>query len=174
MSLPLSRVPCHNPSEAQETTYNAGDPGSIPGSGRSPGEGNGNPPLYSCLGNPMDRGAWWATVHGVTRVGHNLVTNHLGMMEVFSTCEFIHESMLEHVQVKFLKCCCCSVTQSCPTLCHPMDCSMPGFPVHHHLPQLAQTHVHQVGDAIHPSQPLSSLSLPAFKLPQHQSLFQEV
>ena len=43
----------------------AGDVGSIPGSGRSPGEGNGNPLQYSCLGNPMDRGTWWATVHGV-------------------------------------------------------------------------------------------------------------
>jgi len=48
--------------------------GLIPGSGRPPGEGNGNPLLYSCLGNPMDRGAWWATVHGVARVGHNLAT----------------------------------------------------------------------------------------------------
>ena len=46
---------------------NAGDMGLIPGSGRSPGEGNGNPLQYSCLENPMDRGAWWATVHGVTK-----------------------------------------------------------------------------------------------------------
>ena len=46
---------------------NAGDPGSIPGSGRSPGEGNGNPLQYSCLENPMARGAWWATVHGVAK-----------------------------------------------------------------------------------------------------------
>ena len=46
---------------------NAGDVGSIPGSGRSPGEGNGNPFQDSCLGNPMDKGAWWATVHGVTK-----------------------------------------------------------------------------------------------------------
>ena len=46
---------------------NAGDMGSIPGSGRSPGEGNGNPLQYSCLENSMDRGAWWATVHGVTK-----------------------------------------------------------------------------------------------------------
>ena len=53
---------------------NIGDPGLIPGSGRSPGEGNGNPRQYFCLGNPMDRGAWQATVHGVTRVGHDLVT----------------------------------------------------------------------------------------------------
>ena len=46
---------------------NAGDTGSIPGPGRHPGEGNGNPIWYSCLGNHMDRGAWWATVHGVTK-----------------------------------------------------------------------------------------------------------
>ena len=52
----------------------AGDPGSIPALGRSPGEGNGNPLQYSCLENPMDRGAWRATVHGVARVGHDLVT----------------------------------------------------------------------------------------------------
>ena len=51
---------------------NAGDKGLIPGSGRSPGEGNGNSLQYSCLGNPMDRGAWWIAVHGVVkRVGHN-------------------------------------------------------------------------------------------------------
>ena len=53
---------------------NAGDPGLIHGLGRSPGEGNGNPLQYSCLENPMDREAWQATVHGVTRVGHDLVT----------------------------------------------------------------------------------------------------
>ena len=51
----------------KKSTCNAGDPGSIPGSGRSPGEGNGNPLQYSGLENPMDRGAWWATVHGVTK-----------------------------------------------------------------------------------------------------------
>ena len=49
---------------------NAGDVGSIPGSGRFPGEENVNPFQYSCLGNVRDRGAWWATVHGITRVGH--------------------------------------------------------------------------------------------------------
>ena len=48
-----------------------GDAGSIPGLGRSPREGNGNPLQYSCLRNPMDRGAWWAIVHGITRVWHN-------------------------------------------------------------------------------------------------------
>ena len=51
-----------------------GDVGSTPGSGRSHGEGNSNPLQYSCLKNPMDGEAWWATVHGVARVGHNLAT----------------------------------------------------------------------------------------------------
>ena len=59
------------------------------------------------------------------------------------------------------------VTQSRLTLCYPMDCSTPGFPVHHQLPELAQTHVHWVGDAIQPSHPLSSPSLPALNLSQH-------
>ena len=54
-------------SEVKASACNAGDLGSIPGSGRSPGEGNGNPLQCSCLGNPMDRGAWWATVHRVTK-----------------------------------------------------------------------------------------------------------
>ena len=53
-----------------------------------------------------------------------------------------------------------SVAQSCPTLCDPMDCSKPGFPVHHQLPEFIQTHVHRVGDAIQPSHPLSSPSFP--------------
>ena len=64
-----------------------------------------------------------------------------------------------------------SGTQSCLTLCNPMDCSTPGFPVHHQLPELAQTHVHWVGDAIQPSHLLSSPSPPAFSLSQHQGLF---
>ena len=58
-----------------------------------------------------------------------------------------------------------------PTLCDPMDCSTPGFPVYHQLPELAQTHVHRVGDAIQSSSPLSSPSPPAFNLSQHQGLF---
>ena len=59
------------------------------------------------------------------------------------------------------------VTQSGPTLCDPKDCSMPVFPIHHQLPKPAQTHAHQVGDAIQPSLPLLSLSPPAFKPSQH-------
>ena len=66
------------------------------------------------------------------------------------------------------------VAQLCPTLCNPMDCSMPGLPVHHQLPEFTQTHVHQVGDAIQPSHPLSSPSLPTFNLSQHQGLFKWV
>ena len=65
-----------------------------------------------------------------------------------------------------------SVTQSCLTLCNPMDYSMPGLPVHHQLPKLAQNHVHWVGDAIQPPHPLSSSSPSAFNLSQHHSLFQ--
>ena len=61
-------------SVSKESACNAGDLGLIPGSGRFPGEGNGNPLQYSCLENSVDRGAWWATVHGVARVGHNLAT----------------------------------------------------------------------------------------------------
>ena len=63
------------------------------------------------------------------------------------------------------------VTQSCPTLRNPMDCSTPGFPVHHQLPELAETHIHRTGDAIQPSHPLSSPS-PAFNISQQQCLFQ--
>ena len=67
-----------------------------------------------------------------------------------------------------------SVTQSCLILCYPMDCSTPGFRVHHQLSELAQTHIHRVGDTIQPSHPLLSPSLPAFNLCQHQGLFQWV
>ena len=67
-----------------------------------------------------------------------------------------------------------SVAQSCPTLCDHMDCSTPGLPVHHQLPEFTQTHVHWVSNAIQPSHPLPSPSPPAFNLSQHQSLFQWV
>ena len=67
-----------------------------------------------------------------------------------------------------------SVVQLCPTLCDPMDCSLPGLPVHHQLPEFTQTHVHLAGDAIQPSHPLLSPSPPAFNLSQHQGLFQWV
>ena len=67
---------------------------------------------------------------------------------------------------------CCSAAQSCPTLCEPMDCSTPGLPVHHHLQELSQVHIHGVGDAIQPSHPLSSPS-PSLSLSQHQGFSNE-
>ena len=65
-----------------------------------------------------------------------------------------------------------SVAQLCPTLFDPMDCSTPGIHVHHQPPELTQTHVHWVGDAIQPAHPLSSPSPPALNLSQHQGVFQ--
>ena len=73
--------PCS--SAAEESACNAGDPGSIPGSGRSAGEGNGNPLQYSGLENPMDRGAWRAKPHDVERVGHNLATKPPHLLHLF-------------------------------------------------------------------------------------------
>ena len=76
------------------------------------------------------------------------------------------------VCIKSIHCCCCSVTQSCPTLCYLMDCSMPGLPVPHHLTEFAQVHVHCISDAIQPSHPLTPSSPSALNLSQHQGLFQ--
>ena len=87
---------------------------------------------------------------------------HVSMVFSYSALALSHR-----VQVQFS-----SVTQLCTTLCDPMNCSMPGLPVHHQLPEFTQTHVHRVGDAIQPSHALSSPSLPAPNPSQHQSLFQ--
>ena len=94
-------------------------------------------------GESHGRRAWWATVHRVTQ--------SLTRLKGFSSVKFS------------------SVTQSCPTLCDPMYCSMPDLPVHHHLLEFTQTFVHQVGDVIQPSHPLSSPSPPAPHPSQHQS-----
>ena len=79
------------------------------------------------------------------------------------------EEFVENYSVQFI-----SVAQSFPTLGNPMDCRTPGFPVHHQLLQLAQTHVYQVDDAIQQFHPLLSRSPPAFSLSQHQGVFQSV
>ena len=85
--------------------------------------------------------------------------------------------------VKFPRCVCfslsspfqfSSIAQSCPTLYHPMNCSTPGLPIHHQLPEFTQTHVHRVGNAIQPSHPLSSPSPCALNLFHHQGLFKWV
>ena len=89
---------------------------------------------------------------------------HRWLKDKLAFCVFI-----KYLDVQFS-----SVTQSCPTLCEPMNCSMPGLPVHHQLPEFTQTHVHRVGDDIQPSHPLSSPSPPAPNPFQHQSLFQRV
>ena len=91
-----------------------------------------------------------------------------------STGYFIHErspglKQMTHQDISIIQF--SSVAQSCLTLCDPMDCSVPGFPVHHQLPELTQTHVHRVSDAIQPPHPLLSRSPPAFSLSQHQGLF---
>ena len=102
----------------------ARDMGSIPGSGRSPGEGNGNPLQYSSLGNPMNRGAQWATVHGVAKSQTQLINQtHTHTHDYFKSC----------IDVQFS-----SVTQSCLTLCNSMNHSMPGLSVHHQLPEFTQ------------------------------------
>ena len=82
---------------------------------------------------------------------------------------FIFSTIISPRSVQFS-----SVSQSCPTLCDPMNCSTPGLPVHHRLPEYTKTHVHWVGDAIQPSHPLPSPSPPALNLSQHQGLFQWV
>ena len=124
---------------------------SIPGSGRVPGERNGNPLQCSCLENSMDRGAWQATVPGVAKREIQRKTHTHTHIIQFS-----------------------SVSQLCPTLCDPMNHSSPGLPVHHQLPEFTQTHLHRVSDAIQPSHPLSSPSPPAPNPSQHQNLFQRV
>ena len=163
---------------------NAGDSGLILGLGRSPRKGNGNPLQYSCLGNPTDRGTWRATLHGVTKelgILSNETTRHCKLKQTnkktanhWGACspsrniwlQMIAENiyMLNSKMLQFS-----SVTQSCPTLCDPMNHSTPGLPVHHHLPEFTQTHVHRVGDAIQPSHPLSSPFPPAPNPSQHQT-----
>ena len=128
--------------------------GSIPGLGRFPAGGHDNPLQYSCLENPYGQGSLAGYSHRVTKSQTRLKwlrTQHSIPSVFFSSVQFS------------------SVTQSCPTLCNPMNHSTPGLPVHHKLPQFTQTHVHQVSDAIQPSHPLSSPSPPAPNPSQHQS-----
>ena len=101
------------------------------------GEGNGNPLQYSCLENPRDGGAWWAVVYGVaqsqTRL-KRLSSSNSSMAWRSFIC------LGKFSIIPLIYCCCCSVAKSCLILCSPMNCSMPGFPVLHYLPKLAQTH----------------------------------
>ena len=98
-------------------------------------------------------------------LGENGYVYMYGWVSLLSTWNY--HNIVNHLSVQ-------SVTQSCLTLCNPMDCSMPGLPVHHQLLEFTQTHVHWVGDAIQPSHPLWSPSPPAFNLSEHQGLFKWV
>ena len=110
-------------SDGKETACNAGDPGSSPGSGRSPREGNGNPLWYSCLENPIDRGAWWTTVHGVTKSWTPLSGNYY-----HSVGQVLHPSFIKspwscsallpiHLPTELLTSLLCLM--SCTFSCHP-------------------------------------------------------
>ena len=111
-----------------------------------------------------------------------LISFRIDWLELFAAlCHMSHSSraavgitrLLPPVAalLRFAKACCCSVSESRPTLCDPMDCRVPGFPIFHSVPEIAQTHVHWVDDAIQPSHRLFSPS-PAFHFSQHQGLFQ--
>ena len=147
------------PTNAQDSK----DSSLIPGLERSPGEGKGSPVQYSCLENPMN--IWRAAVHSVPQSQTQLkrlstqARNHVSKVKVKQKLAGRHHPVqsLSHVWV---------------TLCDPMDCSTPGFPVLCHLPALAQTHVHWVSEAIQQSHPLLSSFAPAFNLSQHQGPFQ--
>ena len=96
----------------------------------------------------------------------NLLTQICSSKHTFF--KYLHHDIVEYIS-QFS-----SVAQACLTLCNPMNCSIPGLPVHHHLPEFTQTHIHPVHDANQPSHPLSCPSPPAFNLSQHQGLFQWV
>ena len=92
--------------------------------------------------------------------------SYVNYASIFEKITFRHNSKnCKVIQIR-------SVAQSCPTLCDPMNRSMPGLPVHHQLPEFTQTHVHRVNDAIQPSHPLSSPSPPVPNPSQHHGLFQ--
>ena len=156
------------------------------------GEGNGTPLQCSCLENPMDGGAWWAAVHWVAKswtwLSDFTFTFHSHALEKEMAT---HSSVLawripgtgepgglqslgSHRVGHDWNDLAAAVTQLCLTLCDPMDYSTLGFPVLHHLPEPAPTHVHWVSDAIQSSHLLASPSPPAFNLSRHQGLFQWV
>ena len=103
---------------------------------------------------------------GLQRVGHDRVTKHACTF-ISVQARLLWSNYTDYPQFA-------SVAQSCPTLCDPMDCEMPGFPVHLQLPEIAQTHGYHISDAIQPSSPLSSPSPPALNLSKHQGLFKWV
>ena len=138
------------------------------------GEGNGIPLQCSCLENPRDGGAWWAAVYRIAQSQTRLKwlssssSPKLVINEIFTKGWMKNQTVI--YPYNWTLCCCCSVMQSCSTLCEPMDCSTPGCPVLHHLPELAQTHVHWFNDAIQPSNQMPSNQKDALLLPSPPSL----
>ena len=119
-----------------------------------------------------DREAWHAAVHGVPNSRTRLSDWNVHCSIIYNNwdMEEVHINRWMDIYVNIFICMCAKPFQSCLTLCDPMDCSMPDFLVYHQLPELVQTHVHWVSDAIQPSHPLSSPAPPAFSLSQHQAL----
>ena len=123
----------------------------------------------SCKSGP-DWGGWWKSM--LQRKFSVLLRNPNDCITPFSLLcmQGMAGTLLRKAEILFCQQRFSSVAQSCLTLCNLVECSTEGFPVHHQYPELAQTHVHPVSDAIQPSQPLSSPSPPAFYLSQHQGL----
>ena len=141
--------------ESQGNAGDMGDSDSNPASGRSPGGGHDNPFQYSCLENSMDRGAWQAIVHGVTNSQTQMKCwTCIQAKWIYHLWEEIFPEVTERgkmfsIRIKNrLYYCCCSVAKSCPTLCSPMDCSMPVSSVLCCLLEFAQIHLLWVSDAI--------------------------
>ena len=114
----------------------------------------------------------WERKASSDRVRLDMVSNENTFPELFIVLRWHRFMQIRNQHVSSVQF--SSVAQSCPTPCDPMSCSTPGLPVHHHLPESTQTHVHQIGDAIQPSYPLSSASPHALNLSQHHSLFKWV
>ena len=181
-------------SVGKASASNAGDLGSIPGLGRSPGERNGNPLQYSFLESPMEwdilciyfRLIKLSDLHPNTEKIRSLILNmyHEIHHNIFFLKDKISQGMrtrdcMEGMRVikrlfSSFQSLQFSLVQSCVTLCNPMNRTTPGLSVHHQLPEFTQTHIHRVSDAIQPSHPLSSPSPPAPNPSQHQGLFQWV
>ena len=125
-------------------------------------------PVRQMLWAPEEFRGTWKTPTGLTRVFEELCRVPGGMGEKHGAARWT--GLCRPTRSDQIR----SVAQLCPTLFDPMNCSTPGLPVHHQLPEFTQTHVHQVSDAIQPSHPLLSPSPPAPNPSQHQSLFQWV
>ena len=123
-----------------------------------------SPPGSSVHGIYQARILEWVAISSFMRSFHPRNQTHIPCISPTDKWILYHWATWEACHINLSCYCCCSVAQSCLTLCDPMGCIMPGFPVLHHLPEFAQTHVHWDSDAIQPSHPLSFPSPPVFNL----------